>query len=210
MNVKNLSIGILLICFCLLSFEVVAKDSFTSLTELRGSNDPASISGSMNVNDIGLVLSDNLLTSMYTNNGANMAESRVYLPKKVPKEIDSKLRSWSWSARFLRATQVGLGISAIVLSLLATTEVNDSEENYLSKRKEWLMFGAGLSASLYSAFDLGNKSNNTRNAWRILNEAKIRYEEDENFDVNQLIDAYREGEKTIGGLQFKSSDGNNK
>jgi hypothetical protein len=40
-----------------------------------------------------------------------------------------------------------------------------------------------------------------RNAWRILNEAKIRYEKNEqDMTLAKLVDAYRDGEKLIGDV----------
>jgi len=39
-----------------------------------------------------------------------------------------------------------------------------------------------------------------RNAWRMLNEAKIRYEIEKDMSVEKLVDAYRDGEKLIGDV----------
>jgi hypothetical protein len=62
-------------------------------------------------------------------------------------------------------------------------------------------FLAAVSISLLTAFNLGAKSNNTRNAWKQLNTAVMRF----NRNIVQkpdVINAYERGEEMIGGITF--------
>jgi hypothetical protein len=44
------------------------------------------------------------------------------------------------------------------------------------------------------------KSNNMRRAWRILNTAVLRYQNEKEFTMEKLIEAYKIGEETIGDV----------
>lgn len=62
-------------------------------------------------------------------------------------------------------------------------------------------FIAALSISMMTAFNLGAKSNNTRNAWRKLNAAIMKFNQNI-VDKEAVIRAYEEGESLIGGVSF--------
>lgn len=48
---------------------------------------------------------------------------------------------------------------------------------------------------------LGSKGNRMRSAWRILNAAKIRFETDDNYPFETLMDKYEEAEELIGDVK---------
>jgi hypothetical protein len=57
---------------------------------------------------------------------------------------------------------------------------------------------------MLTAFNLGTKSNNVRNAWRMLNSAIIKF----NHNIipkKEVIAAYEVGEALIGGVAYTSS-----
>lgn len=54
---------------------------------------------------------------------------------------------------------------------------------------------------LLTAFNLGAKSNNTRNAWRELNTAVMRFNQNI-VQEPEVINAYERGETMIGGITF--------
>ena len=62
-------------------------------------------------------------------------------------------------------------------------------------------FLAAVSISLLTAFNLGAKSNNTRNAWRELNTAVMRFNQNI-VQEPEVINAYERGETMIGGITF--------
>jgi hypothetical protein len=62
-------------------------------------------------------------------------------------------------------------------------------------------FLAAVSISLLTAFNLGAKSNNTRNAWRELNTAVMRFNQN-SVQKSDVINAYERGETMIGGITF--------
>ena len=62
-------------------------------------------------------------------------------------------------------------------------------------------FIAALTIAFLTAFNLGTKSNNTRNAWRLLNTAILRFNQGI-LGKNEVINAYESGEALIGGISF--------
>lgn len=62
-------------------------------------------------------------------------------------------------------------------------------------------FLAAVSISLMTAFNLGAKSNNTRNAWRELNTAVMKFNQNL-VEKDEVIAAYERGEAMIGGITF--------
>ena len=62
-------------------------------------------------------------------------------------------------------------------------------------------FIAAISIAFLTAFNLGAKSNNTRNAWRLLNTAILRFNEGI-LNKEGVINAYEKGEALIGGISF--------
>jgi hypothetical protein len=58
-----------------------------------------------------------------------------------------------------------------------------------------------------SGFNLGEKANRTRRAWRRLNAARLRYLSQEDFSVAQLIDAYSLAESEIGDVKENPVEG---
>lgn len=65
-------------------------------------------------------------------------------------------------------------------------------------------FIAALSISMMTAFNLGAKSNNTRNAWRKLNAAMMKFNQGI-VSKEYVIRAYEEGESLIGGVTFSQT-----
>jgi len=62
-------------------------------------------------------------------------------------------------------------------------------------------FLAAVSISLMTAFNLGAKSNDTRNAWRELNAAVLKFNQNI-IGKREVIAAYEHAETLIGGLIF--------
>jgi hypothetical protein len=55
-----------------------------------------------------------------------------------------------------------------------------------------------------TGFNLGEKSNNVRNAWRELNAAVIAFNNGK-LEEEEVIEAYRKGETRIGDVTFSRS-----
>jgi hypothetical protein len=62
-------------------------------------------------------------------------------------------------------------------------------------------FVAALSIAFLTAFNLGARSNDTRNAWRLLNTAVLRFNQGI-VQKDEVITAYEKGETLIGGISF--------
>jgi hypothetical protein len=110
-------------------------------------------------------------------------------------EILTYLEQWGNNTRILWAFFVFLGIFATFFSLLAATGFGG---DILSRI---FAFIAALSIAFLTAFNLGAKSNNTRNAWRLLNAAVLRYNQGI-MGKADVINAYERGETLIAGISF--------
>jgi len=66
-------------------------------------------------------------------------------------------------------------------------------------------FIAAVSIALMTGFNLGEKSNNVRNAWRELNTAIMKFNSDEKVPKDEVLKAYSGGEKRIGDVSFSRS-----
>ncbi|MCX6674298.1 MAG: hypothetical protein NTY37_11030 [Methanothrix sp.] len=114
----------------------------------------------------------------------------------VPAEIEKAIKVWNLSAGILRFLHISLGLIAVILTItVASTIVKPADSLF-----PWIAWGAAISVGIMTSFNLGTKSNNMRNAWRVLNEARIRYDNQDSMTIEKLIDAYRDGEKLIGDV----------
>jgi hypothetical protein len=66
---------------------------------------------------------------------------------------------------------------------------------------------AAIAIALVSTFELSAKSNNFRNGWRLLHAAIMRYEEEPDYSVEKLIEAYEQAEKLIGDVKATPRSG---
>ena len=105
------------------------------------------------------------------------------------------LEQWGNNTRILWAFFVFLGIFATFFSLLAATGFGGDTLSRI------FAFIAALSIAFLTAFNLGAKSSNTRNAWRLLNAAVLRYNQGI-MGKDDVINAYERGETLIGGISF--------
>jgi hypothetical protein len=117
---------------------------------------------------------------------------RVNNMREVPKEIKKAIDVWYRDAGILRFLHIFLGLMALVLTITVASSIPN--------QNPWIAWGAAITVGILTSFNLGTKSNNMRNAWRILNEAKIRYENQDDMTLEKLIDAYRDGEKLVGDV----------
>ena len=121
--------------------------------------------------------------------------------KEIPEEIIKQLKVWYSRARILRIIHVFVGLIAIIASVTVASRILDPDSDYMSY-VAWL---AAISSSILTSLNLGAKSNNMRNAWRILNTAVLRYKTEDDFNIKNLNDAYEKGEKTIGDVEIDLS-----
>lgn len=120
----------------------------------------------------------------------------LYKNSRIDKEFNEILKIlaiWGNNSSNLWRWHIILGTMATIFSILAATGLGNGTQIF--------GFLAAVSISLLTAFNLGAKSNNTRNAWRELNTAVMRF----NQNIIQrpdVIDAYERGETMIGGVIF--------
>ena len=116
--------------------------------------------------------------------------------REVP-EMLTHLQLWGSNTNQLWILHITLGVIGTFFSLLTATMIGYIDDQY----SRIFGFIAALSISLLTAFNLGAKSNNTRNAWRKLNLAIIKFNE-KMITKNALISAYEKGESLIGGINY--------
>jgi hypothetical protein len=79
-------------------------------------------------------------------------------------------------AAVLRGSHILIGGFATFFSVLTATQIGVSAIDDYTK---FFAFIAAISIAFLTSFNLTDKSNNTRNAWRLLNVAVIRYNKKE-------------------------------
>ncbi len=129
--------------------------------------------------------------------------SEAYRGTRVETELPDMLtylKLWSYNTTRLWAIHITLGVLAIFFSLLAAALMGDT---YIGWARAFA-FIAAISISMLMAFNLGTKSNNVRNAWRMLNSAIIKFNH-HLISKNEVIAAYEAGEALIGGVTYTSS-----
>lgn len=133
--------------------------------------------------------------------------SVVSTKRPVPKDIRDILDRWSQRAQILRIVHVTIGLAAIILTITVASRVIEPDIHSIRgiDAYDLVAWIAAVTTGILTSLSIGSKSNGMRNAWRLLNEAKIRYENEDDFDVEKLIDAYKEGEKLIGDVEIKIS-----
>jgi hypothetical protein len=125
-------------------------------------------------------------------------DTNVYKGTLVERELPEilvYLKLWGNNSRGLWAFHIFLGIFATFFSLLAATGFGGETLSRV------FAFIAAISIAFLTAFNLGAKSNNTRNAWRLLNTAILRFNEGI-LNKEGVINAYEKGEALIGGISF--------
>ena len=154
----------------------------------------------------------------------------LYKNSRVEKELPEILKilaQWGNNTTNLWRWHIILGTMATIFSILAAigfssmgiipsenlNNTNSLQEMFNAAQTEIKqlhtqkianqIFGflAAVSISLLTAFNLGTKSNNTRNAWRELNTAVMRFNQNI-IQQPEVINAYERGETMIGGITF--------
>jgi len=126
--------------------------------------------------------------------------TNTYRGTRVDREIPEMLtylQLWSSNTTKLWIVHITLGVIATFFSLLTASQIGNIDNQY----SRIFGFIAALSISLMTAFNLGAKSNNTRNAWRKLNTAIMKFNE-HMIKKEALIAAYIQGESLIGGVSY--------
>lgn len=107
------------------------------------------------------------------------------------------LKNWNMQATILRIIHVVLAGLATFFSVLTATLANEISVGSV----QFFAFIAAISIAFLTSFNLTEKSNNTRKAWRTLNTAVMSYNNGE-IDKKDLIKKYEEGEQLIGDVLF--------
>gem|GEM_PF-6891335 len=130
------------------------------------------------------------------------------VPRQIPEPILVSLGIYNaisirnyWAYR-------SLGIISLATSLYLTIAIGRKSESLISNYVTQLIaYASALSTGIIFTFNLVDKSNRARKAFRILQNAIMRYRYNE-FSMGQLIDKYREAEDLLGDDEFKNTTGN--
>lgn len=118
-------------------------------------------------------------------------------------KIESKLNRFNVLAHSLQFLFAFLAITSVVFSLIVATFSTELEEQGTLKIFAYI---TALSSSIISAFSLNTKSSDARTAWRLLNIALMRHQNDSKKTTEEdLIRAYGEAEQTLGHVVFNPS-----
>ena len=114
-------------------------------------------------------------------------------------ELRKILRVWHYTANRLVNLTILFGILAIVSSVLVS--VYTSTDLMCKQVIKILACISTASITLLTAFNVVQKGNNARTAWRILNAALYRFENGL-YTMEQLIHCYEIGERLVGDTDF--------
>lgn len=120
--------------------------------------------------------------------------------RPVPDRIAQIHAAWTRQARLFRAIHISLILLATTSSILASAGILKDFHGVANP----LAIVAAIAIGLVSAVALGDKANAFRSAWRLLSAAIMRFEEEPDFTVEQLIKTYEEAEKQIGDIRGSS------
>jgi hypothetical protein len=126
---------------------------------------------------------------------------QMYEGTKVDKDISEVIpffRLWARNAFILWIIHISLGLITTILTISITSLASVS---FYTQSIPILAVFAAITAALLTSLDIGTKSNNTRNAWRKLNIAMMKYNQNL-FNKEQVINAYEEGEALISGINY--------
>jgi hypothetical protein len=123
--------------------------------------------------------------------------------KHVLEEIDEKLYWWHNYAWWLRVFHIFIGLIAVISSITIASSLLDGTKG--ETLRPWIAWITAISTGILTSFNLGEKSNNMRRAWRELTAAKMIYDSKAKKDtpIYDLINSYKEGENIIGDLEIK-------
>ncbi|MBN1397598.1 MAG: hypothetical protein JXA06_06170 [Bacteroidetes bacterium] len=137
-----------------------------------------------------------LLTIIFLSFYSNTTGQSSGMLRNIPTELHQREQMWRIGAEFHRLSYLVLALIGTISWILIFTDVAR-----LRPYHRWLALASALAFGIISAFDLGTKANQFRDGYRILNTATMRYEVDSTFTIDQLINAYQEGERTIGSVK---------
>lgn len=131
--------------------------------------------------------------------------SNTRVDNDIP-EIMPFFRLWARNATILWMIHISLGILATILTVIITALSSEASAGTSGSSYATvvpiLAIIAAIAAALLTSLDVGTKSNNTRNAWRKLNFAMMKYNQGI-FTKQDVILAYEEGENLISGVNIR-------
>lgn len=136
---------------------------------------------------------------------ATVAPDRFVARGSIPPFILENYARWDLIASSLRILQIALGVIGTAAALLVTTFTSELE----IFRTKVLTFIAAFCLGTLTAFDIGGKANQTRDAWRELTVAIINYQNtipQTSGSLEKLIAAYKHAEEIVGGVDFRRPD----
>ena len=127
-------------------------------------------------------------------------------PEIVIEEITVILKFWGRKATQLEIGLIIIGTISIVSALAVGAFADlDFMKIQQSLPLKVLGFLSALCLTLINSFNMSDRSNRVRKAWRHLNKALYRYNSDI-VDIKEVIVAYDEGEEMIGStVEFSYS-----
>ena len=115
------------------------------------------------------------------------------------------LNRWELVANSLRILHVTLGVIGTAAALIVTTFTTELEPR---KTKACTLIAAFCIGTI-TAFDIGGKANQSRNAWRELTVAILKHKNTEQTKESRdiLIMAYKRAEEIVGDVGFQVQPG---
>jgi hypothetical protein len=138
-----------------------------------------------------------IIFKRFPKNPVNIPE--LYANSRIQKEMPEMigyLRQWNSHAVILRIIHISLGSSPVFFSVLAASGITSNGDT------KFFAFVAAVSIGIMASFNLGEKSNNIRTAWRNLNAIIIKFNQNLS-EKDDVIRTYQRSEALIGDVIFR-------
>jgi hypothetical protein len=130
-------------------------------------------------------------------------------PELIEQFILDALDTYDKMAKRLHTLFILLGFTAIVGSIFVTTFLSLTDINNnggspgIKQALPYIAFLSTTCLTLITAFDLSTKSNNSRRAWRYLQNEYEVYKCKPNGNLEKLIEAHKKAEEILGSVDFQ-------
>jgi hypothetical protein len=134
---------------------------------------------------------------------ANASERRP-----IPADYQTLLKTWNWSAFFYQVLAYGLSFVGIVSGIGVTYFVGGGKGlEYAATYATALGFLGAVCAAVSGVLRPMQIGNRYRNAWRLLNVSRLRYQSDPSMSPMHLWETVARCELIIGDFELNGAEG---
>jgi hypothetical protein len=136
--------------------------------------------------------------------GAEPPDSGKVHVRHIPRDYEALLRTWNNSAYFYQGLAYALSIGGVVSGLGVTYYVGAGHDSIYAT---WLGIAGAACAAISGVVRPMQIGNRYRNAWRMLNVCRLRFESDVTVPLSQLCETVARCELIVGDFELGAAEG---